>query len=134
MGLVALCRRTGQDSWRLEKAGFLVEPWLFVVQKVRAGNINVLMQANRDCEDEYQRTRSLANTCTSRKRQLGILERAFKIPIPCLIIPRRPRNAFCQSYINVKVYAAFAAFAGGSTSSVPKIESQNLLVTPKPSS
>ena len=113
-----------------------MEPWLFVVQEVRAGNINVLMRANRTCETEYQRTRSLTNTCTSRKRQLGILERAFKIPIPCVMIPRRPRNALCQSqsYIPVKVYAAFAAFAGGSTSSVPKIVSQNLLVTPKPSS
>lgn len=111
-----------------------MESWLFVVQKVRAGNINVLMRAKRDCETRYQRTRSLANTCTSRKRQLGILERAINIPIPCSMIPRRPRNAFCQSYIPLKVYAAFAAFAAGSTSSVPKIVSQNLLVTPKPSS
>ena len=67
-----------------------MEPWLFVVQKVRAGNINVVMRANRNCENEYQRTRSLTNTCTARKRRLGILERAFKNPIPCLMIPSAP--------------------------------------------
>ena len=88
--------RTAGDWKRL---GFLVEPWLFVVQKVRAGNINVLMRTNRKCENEYQRnTRSLANTCTARNRQLGILERAFKIPIPCLMIPSAPSQCISANF------------------------------------